>query len=104
MLSQISRTVSSFQLAKRSFRTSEVTYERRTGRVKWFNEEKGFGFIIDAETQQDVFVHYREIQSDKTFRSLREDDLVEFEINETTKGNQAVQVVQVEGENEELDD
>ena len=65
-----------------------------TGTVKWFNAEKGFGFItVDAEgsAPQDVFVHYRAI-SMPGFRTLEEGQRVEFEIAEGAKGPQAEDV------------
>ncbi len=61
--------------------------ERTQGTVKWFNGEKGYGFIT-PESGADLFVHYSEIQSDG-FRSLNEGDRVEFEITEGKKGKQA---------------
>ena len=62
-----------------------------TGTVKWFNAEKGFGFITPDDADGDVFVHYSEIQSGG-FRTLEENQQVEFEIGEGTKGPQAQQV------------
>lgn len=61
--------------------------ERTQGTVKWFNAEKGYGFI-SQEGGDDVFVHYSEIQS-TGYRSLNEGDAVEFEITEGRKGKQA---------------
>jgi len=58
------------------------------GTVKWFSEEKGYGFI-SREDGEDVFVHYSEIQGDG-FRTLREGEKVEFEIAQGKKGLQAV--------------
>jgi len=66
---------------------------RITGRVKWFNDAKGFGFI-EREGGPDVFVHYSAIQSDG-FRSLKENDRVEFEVREGPKGLQAANVVKL---------
>jgi CspA family cold shock protein len=66
---------------------------RITGKVKWFNDAKGFGFI-EREGGPDVFVHYTAIQSDG-FRSLKENDPVEFEINDGPKGPQAANVVKL---------
>ena len=58
------------------------------GTVKWFNSEKGFGFIAVDEGGDDVFVHYSEIQGNG-FRSLDENQRVEFEIGQGQKGPQA---------------
>ena len=58
------------------------------GTVKWFNAEKGFGFIAPDDGSADVFVHYSEIQG-KGFRSLEENQKVEFEVDEGQKGPQA---------------
>lgn len=63
------------------------------GRVKWFNNTKGYGFI-GRDDGADVFVHYSAIVSDG-FRSLNEGDLVEFEIVQGQKGPQAANVVKV---------
>ena len=61
------------------------------GTVKWFNAEKGYGFITPDEGGNDIFVHYSEVQG-KGFRTLEENQRVEFEIGEGTKGPQAVGV------------
>ena len=58
------------------------------GTVKWFNAEKGFGFITPDDADGDVFVHYSEIQSGG-FRTLEENQRVEFEIGQGQKGPQA---------------
>lgn len=68
-----------------------------TGAVKWFNSEKGFGFIAqNSETSKavlpDVFVHYSEIQGNG-YKELFEADLVTFEVEQGPKGLQAVNVV-----------
>jgi len=61
------------------------------GRVKWFNEKKGYGFI-SREDGNDVFVHYSAIKGDG-FKVLNEGDEVEFEISQGPKGPQATNVV-----------
>ena len=66
---------------------------RLTGKVKWFNEAKGFGFI-QQDGGPDVFVHYSNITG-KGFKTLKENDDVEFEVNEGPKGLQAVNVERV---------
>lgn len=60
------------------------------GKVKWFNKEKGYGFI-EREGGADVFVHFSAIQQDG-FKTLQEGELVEFEIVEGPKGFQAANV------------
>ncbi|MBF8437899.1 cold-shock protein [Halanaerobiaceae bacterium Z-7014] len=62
-----------------------------TGTVKWFNDQKGFGFI-EREGDDDVFVHYSAIQ-DEGFKSLEEGQEVEFEVVEADRGPQAENVV-----------
>lgn len=61
-----------------------------TGRVKWFNEKKGFGFIESSEGK-DVFVHFSGIVGDG-FRTLHENEEVEFDVEEHDKGPKAVNV------------
>ncbi len=56
-----------------------------TGRVKWFNEQKGFGFITPDDGSADLFVHHTSIIADG-FRNLHEDQEVEFEVGEGRKG------------------
>ena len=57
------------------------------GRVKWFNDQKGFGFI-EVEGAKDVFVHHSPIQGEG-FKTLKEGDEVEFEISQGPKGTSA---------------
>ena len=64
-----------------------------TGKVKWFNNSKGYGFI-KREAGEDVFVHYKSINGDG-YKSLSEGDKVEFEVEPGQKGLQAVKVVKV---------
>ena len=63
------------------------------GTVKWFNEKKGYGFL-SREDGDDVFVHYTAIQREG-FKTLREGESVEFEVQERPKGTQAVNVKSV---------
>ena len=63
------------------------------GKVKWFNDTKGFGFI-QQESGEDVFVHYTAIQGDG-FKSLKEGQEVEFEVTSGPKGPQASNVTKV---------
>ncbi|HIX80483.1 MULTISPECIES: cold-shock protein [unclassified Thomasclavelia] len=62
-----------------------------TGKVKWFNQEKGYGFITDDEDGKDVFVHYTAINAEG-FRTLEEGQIVEFTINQSDRGPQAQNV------------
>ncbi|MDR7300147.1 MULTISPECIES: cold-shock protein [Actinomycetes] len=62
-----------------------------TGTVKWFNAEKGFGFITPDEGGSDVFAHYSAIDA-TGFRTLDENQRVEFEIAQGPKGPQAAQI------------
>ncbi|HAN73250.1 MAG TPA: cold-shock protein [Planktothrix sp. UBA8407] len=64
---------------------------RMQGQVKWFNAEKGFGFITPADGSKDVFVHFSAIQSG-SFKTLDEGQRVEFEIEPGQKGPSAVNV------------
>ncbi|MBE6132697.1 MAG: cold-shock protein [Erysipelotrichaceae bacterium] len=64
-----------------------------TGKVKWFDPEKGFGFINSGEGE-DIFVHYSQIQ-EEGYRSLEEGQEVTFELSRTTRGLQARNVVKV---------
>ncbi|GAA1360601.1 cold-shock protein [Arthrobacter halodurans] len=61
------------------------------GTVKWFNAEKGFGFIAPDDNSDDVFAHYSAIQSNG-FRSLEEGQRVEFEVTQGQKGLQATDI------------
>ncbi len=63
------------------------------GKVKWFNNSKGYGFI-ERENGEDVFVHYSALQGEG-FKSLDEGQEVEFEVSQGSKGLQATNVVKV---------
>jgi CspA family cold shock protein len=64
-----------------------------TGKVKWFNSEKGFGFI-SVEGEEDVFVHFSAIQGDG-YKTLEEGQNVEFEVVQGARGLQAANVVRI---------
>jgi len=67
---------------------------RTTGRVKWFNDQKGFGFITPDGGERDCFVHHSAIQM-QGFRTLVEGDQVEFDIVQGEKGPAAQNVVKL---------
>lgn len=60
-----------------------------TGTVKWFNPDKGYGFITRDDDGRDVFVHYSAIEYTGGFRSLDEGQRVEFDVTQSPKGEQA---------------
>ena len=62
-----------------------------TGTVKWFNAEKGFGFITPDDGSQDLFAHYSAIEA-SGYRSLEEGQRVEFEVTQGQKGPQAASI------------
>jgi CspA family cold shock protein len=64
-----------------------------TGKVKWFNNSKGYGFI-EREDGRDVFVHYSAIQGEG-FKTLNEGQVVEFEVSQGEKGAHAINVVKI---------
>ena len=66
--------------------------DRVQGTVKWFNGQKGFGFITRDDGQKDVFVHHSAIDGQMGFRDLNEGERVEFEVEEGQKGPAAVGV------------
>ncbi len=70
------------------------TLERITGRVKWFNAQKGYGFIVPDNGGKDLFVHYSAIQSEG-YKTLKEGQKVEFEIDQSDRGDKAVNVTVV---------
>lgn len=71
----------------------EGRFELMKGKVKWFNNEKGFGFI-EYKENEDIFVHYSSILS-QGYKTLVEGQYVEFELVQTDKGLQAKNVVEI---------
>lgn len=67
--------------------------DREKGKVKWFNNNKGFGFI-EQDNGQDVFVHYSSIGGDG-YKTLAEGQTVEFDVSQGAKGLQATNVVKI---------
>ena len=67
---------------------------RTRGTVKWFNDQKGFGFITPEDGSKDCFVHHSAIQAEG-FKSLSEGDRVEFEVTAGQKGPAAANVVKI---------
>ncbi len=65
----------------------------QTGKVKWFNSQKGYGFI-SKEDGKDIFVHFKDIEGGAN--ALRDNDEVEFEVEEGRKGLQAVRVRKIQ--------
>jgi len=70
--------------------------DRETGQVKWFNEKKGFGFIINQHGD-DIFVHYKDIQGEG-FKTLHENDAVSFVLDKSPKGFKAQDVSLIRNE------
>lgn len=68
---------------------------RTTGTVKWFNDEKGYGFLNRSDGEKDVFVHYSAISGQQGFKKLAEGQAVEFDVVQGTKGPAAANVVVV---------
>jgi CspA family cold shock protein len=66
----------------------------KTGAVKWFNPEKGFGFITNDDGSDDVFVHFSAIQSDG-FKTLNEGDKVQFDVEQDPKNSSKLRAVNV---------
>ncbi len=76
---------------KHQYNEVDMSEQRVSGTVKWFNDSKGFGFI-EQEGGADVFVHYSAIQGDG-FKSLREGQKVTMEVTQGQKGPQAERVI-----------
>lgn len=79
---------------KEGVEVSQVTQSRLQGKVKWFSDQKGYGFI-SRDNSADVFVHHTAIQM-SGFRTLKEGDSVTYDLLESPKGLQAVNVTRAE--------
>ena len=69
--------------------------EKQTGTVKWFNDAKGFGFITPSNGGEDLFAHFKEIQSGGSFKSLTEGQKVEYIPARGPKGMQATRITAI---------
>jgi CspA family cold shock protein len=87
-VSALCRHVLRINFIERNFNMANQT---QTGTVKWFNDSKGFGFIAQDNGGKDLFAHFSEIQSNG-FKSLAENQRVEFEVKEGPKGLQAANI------------
>lgn len=60
--------------------------------VKWFDAKKGYGFIVNPQGGQDIFVHYSQIETDQRFKTLRTGQVVEYQLHDGPKGPHAINV------------
>lgn len=68
--------------------------------VKWFDAKKGYGFIVNPQGGQDIFVHYSQIETDRRFKTLRTGQVVEYQLHDGPKGPHAINVGSMEEEYE----
>jgi CspA family cold shock protein len=87
----ISRTSTSWGISTPVHVERNDPMATQTGTVKWFNESKGFGFIAPDDGGKDLFAHFKEIQSEG-FKTLSENQRVEFEVTQGQKGPQASRI------------
>lgn len=74
---------------------SPIFIMQRKSKVKWFDGKKGYGFIVNPDGGEDIFVHFSAIVSDQSFKVLNQDAEVEFEVDQTQKGLQAKNVCEI---------
>jgi CspA family cold shock protein len=74
-----------------TFDTLHKEMEMATGKVKWFNDAKGFGFITPADGSEDLFAHFSAVQGGG-FKSLKEGQTVSFDVTAGPKGKQAANI------------
>src|SRR5258708_25162370 len=86
--------LSSAEFRQRVGEKKENQRMSKTGKIKWFNDAKGFGFVTPDDGSKDVFVHFSSIQGEG-FKSLAEGDKIEFEVQESDKGPKAANVRKV---------
>ncbi len=60
--------------------------------VKWFDAKKGYGFIVNPQGGQDIFVHYSQIETDRRFKTLRTGQVIEYQLHDGPKGPHAINV------------
>jgi CspA family cold shock protein len=65
-----------------------------SGKVKWFNSKKGYGFVTDEETKKDIFLHVSALEESK-LRMLKEEQILEFDIKEENKKLQAINIKKI---------
>jgi CspA family cold shock protein len=65
-----------------------------SGKVKWFNSKKGYGFVTDEETKKDIFLHVSALEESK-LRMLKEEQFLEFDIKEENKKLQAINIKKI---------
>lgn len=66
--------------------------------VKWFDAKKGYGFIVNPQGGQDIFVHYSQIDTERRFKTLRTGQVVEYQLHDGPKGPHAINVLSLEEE------
>lgn len=87
----LTRTRESWRISFSTPAESKQDMATETGTVKWFNEGKGFGFIAPDNGGKDLFAHFKEIQG-TGFKTLAENQRVEFEVTQGQKGPQASRI------------